>query len=102
MDFSDEEAVSVFAEKKGQVRRGVVESVGVVSSLLDASRVGSKMREGLGVVILGPPNCGKSNLLNALAKEELIKLNDFSNSSLFFSLRKWLNLFRTVLSLETN
>ena len=41
LDFSDEESVSVFAEKSGQVRQGVVESVGVVSSLLDASRVGS-------------------------------------------------------------
>ena len=76
LDFSDEESVSVFAEKKSQVRQGVVESVGVVSSLLDASRVGSKMREGLGVVILGPPNCGKSTLLNALAKEDVAIVSD--------------------------
>ena len=71
LDFSDEESVSVFDEQKALVRRGIVESLGVVGSLLDASRVGSKMREGLGVVILGPPNCGKSTLLNALAKEAL-------------------------------
>ena len=76
LDFSDEESVSVFAEKKSQVRQGVVESLGVVSSLLDASRVGSKMREGLGVVILGPPNCGKSTLLNALAKEDVAIVSD--------------------------
>jgi len=76
LDFSDEESVSVFAEKKTQVRRGVVESLGVVGSLLDASRVGSKMREGLGVVILGPPNCGKSTLLNALAKEDVAIVSD--------------------------
>ena len=67
LDFSDEESVSVFDEQKVLVKGGVVESLGFVSSLLDASRVGSKMREGLGVVILGPPNCGKSTLLNALA-----------------------------------
>ncbi|GIT60780.1 MAG: hypothetical protein Ct9H300mP20_06070 [Gammaproteobacteria bacterium] len=68
--FSDEESVSVFDEQKTLVRKGLVESLGVVGSLLDASRLGSKMREGLGVVLLGPPNCGKSTLLNALAKEE--------------------------------
>ena len=38
--------------------------------------VGSKMREGLGVVILGPPNCGKSTLLNALAKEDVAIVSD--------------------------
>ena len=71
LDFSDEESVSVFDEKKSFVRQGILDSLGVVSSLLDASRVGLKMREGLGVVILGPPNCGKSTLLNALAKEDV-------------------------------
>ena len=76
LDFSDEESVSVFGEQKALVRKGVVESLGVVGSLLDASRVGSKMREGLGVVILGPPNCGKSTLLNALAKEDVAIVSD--------------------------
>ena len=76
LDFSDEESVSVFDEQKVLIKRGVVESLGFVSSLLDASRVGSKMREGLGVVILGPPNCGKSTLLNALAKEDVAIVSD--------------------------
>ena len=51
LDFSDEESVSVFDEKKSFVRQGILDS--------------------LGVVILGPPNCGKSTLLNALAKEDV-------------------------------
>ena len=76
LDFSDEESVSVFDEQKALVKRGVVESLSFVGSLLDASRVGSKMREGLGVVILGPPNCGKSTLLNALAKEDVAIVSD--------------------------
>jgi len=71
LDFSDEESVSVFEERKQLVEQGIVEEVGALRSLLDSSRVGSKMREGLQVVILGPPNCGKSTLLNALAKEEV-------------------------------
>tara|TARA_B100001123_G_scaffold424545_2_gene536194 strand:- start:2196 stop:3518 length:1323 start_codon:yes stop_codon:yes gene_type:complete len=76
LDFSDEESVSAFEEKRSLVRQGVVESLRVVGSLLDSSRVGSKMREGLGVVILGPPNCGKSTLLNALAKEDVAIVSD--------------------------
>ena len=76
LDFSDEESVSVFDEQKTLVRKGLVESLGVVGSLLDASRLGSKMREGLGVVLLGPPNCGKSTLLNALAKEDVAIVSD--------------------------
>ena len=76
LDFSDEESVSVFGEQKALVKKGIEESLGLVRSLLDASRVGSKMREGLGVVILGPPNCGKSTLLNALAKEDVAIVSD--------------------------
>ena len=76
LDFYGGESVSVFDEQKTLVRKGLVESLGVVGSLLDASRLGSKMREGLGVVLLGPPNCGKSTLLSALAQEDVAIVSD--------------------------
>jgi tRNA modification GTPase len=41
-----------------------------VSELLEATRRGVMLRDGLHVVILGRPNTGKSSLLNALAQSE--------------------------------
>ena len=76
LDFSDEESVSVFEDRKQEIRLGIKGGLDDVSLLLDGSRVGSKMREGLRVVILGPPNCGKSTLLNRLAREDVAIVSD--------------------------
>ena len=44
--------------------------------LIRGSEHGALMREGLGVVILGAPNVGKSTLLNCFAKENLAIVSD--------------------------
>src|SRR6202041_1273895 len=41
----------------------------IATSLADGGR-GERLRDGLGVVIAGPPNAGKSTLLNRLARRE--------------------------------
>jgi tRNA modification GTPase len=44
--------------------------LGELDGLLAAAAVGQRLGEGLEVVLLGPPNAGKSTLLNRLAREE--------------------------------
>jgi tRNA modification GTPase len=48
-------------------RRMAAELAGELARHLDDGRRGEKLREGLSVAIVGPPNAGKSSLLNALA-----------------------------------
>ncbi|HRD75753.1 MAG TPA: tRNA uridine-5-carboxymethylaminomethyl(34) synthesis GTPase MnmE [Hyphomicrobiaceae bacterium] len=68
IDFSDETDVNSDA-----VARAVVIAGELTSALrrhLDDGRRGEVMRQGLRVVIAGPPNAGKSSLLNMLARRE--------------------------------
>jgi tRNA modification GTPase len=42
-----------------------------IAAFLADNRRGERLREGLAVAILGPPNAGKSSLMNALARREV-------------------------------
>lgn len=68
IDFSEEADVSAL------VRQEILGTVGALIAQLEdalaAGRAGERLREGLVVVIAGPPNAGKSTLLNALARRE--------------------------------
>ncbi|MDD5245755.1 MAG: tRNA uridine-5-carboxymethylaminomethyl(34) synthesis GTPase MnmE [Candidatus Omnitrophica bacterium] len=67
IDFPEEEQVSPDpAGLAGKLAKVVSE----LNSLLENSRQGKILREGLHVVICGKPNVGKSSLLNALLKKE--------------------------------
>src|SRR5208337_1262427 len=68
LDFSDEGdiAENAFNEAIPEVRRRVAE----LDNALADGRRGEIVREGIQVAIVGPPNVGKSSLLNALAGRE--------------------------------
>lgn len=66
VDFSEETGPLDRQALAGRVR-GALEGV---RSLLDTARPGRIMREGLRVAIVGPPNAGKSSLMNALLGAE--------------------------------
>jgi len=63
IDFPDEE-VDVLAD--GVVLRDLDGLLQTIEGILQSARRGRLLRDGLRIVIAGPPNAGKSSLLNAL------------------------------------
>jgi tRNA modification GTPase len=69
LDFSDEADVSAFDHARLAALLGpALDGMRAALALAPASE---RMREGFLVMLLGPPNAGKSTLLNALARRDL-------------------------------
>jgi len=73
IDFPDEETPD---EDLLSLIKSVNDQLRFISDLIDGSKQGALMREGVKVVILGAPNVGKSTLLNCFAKENLAIVSD--------------------------
>ena len=69
IDFSDEGDVSGPLAEQGLVAAETV--LGDLRSALGSFGMGERMREGFVVVLAGPPNAGKSSLMNALARRDV-------------------------------
>ena len=66
IDFSDE--ADVAADASAQAVRDLQSAI---ATHLNDNRRGEILRDGLRVVLAGPPNAGKSSLLNALARRDV-------------------------------
>ena len=79
IDFSDEADVP---EDLVQPALGLArELAGEIEAALADGRRGERLREGLTVAIAGPPNAGKSTLLNRLARREAAIVSPYAGTT---------------------
>lgn len=67
IDFSDDEIPESLSAQQMEEIKPLLEEI---DNHLDDKCRGERLREGFSVAIIGPPNAGKSSLLNALATRE--------------------------------
>jgi tRNA modification GTPase len=78
IDFADEPLDTLGGE---QVRVGLGEVLRALVTLRADAERGRKLRDGLHAVLVGPPNAGKSSLLNALAGSERAIVTDIAGTT---------------------
>ena len=66
IDFPDEDLPEGLAD---EVKAGITRLRGEIAAHLEDRR-GERLREGISIAIIGPPNAGKSSLINLLAQRD--------------------------------
>jgi tRNA modification GTPase len=77
IDFPDEDLPPGLAD---EVRLGVSRLRDEIAAHL-ADRRGERLREGLSIAIIGPPNAGKSSLLNLLARRDAAIVSEMAGTT---------------------
>jgi len=78
IDFADEPIDTLGG---AQVRAGLAATQEALAVLLRDAERGRKLRDGLHAVLIGPPNAGKSSLLNALAGSDRAIVTDLAGTT---------------------
>jgi tRNA modification GTPase len=78
IDFADEPLDTLGG---GVLRGRLAATVQALADLLADAERGRKLRDGLHAVIVGPPNAGKSSLLNALAGSDRAIVTDIAGTT---------------------
>jgi tRNA modification GTPase len=78
IDFSDEEIDFIADSQVGGDLKALIDQV---QELMKSAHQGRLIREGLNLVITGPPNAGKSSLFNALAGTDAAIITDIPGTT---------------------
>jgi tRNA modification GTPase len=78
IDFPDEDLPGALAQRAGPILQSL--AADMTGHLEDAHR-GERIRDGFRIAIIGPPNAGKSSLLNALARREAAIVSDLPGTT---------------------
>jgi tRNA modification GTPase len=79
IDFADEdEAPSASVPAVGRMIAPVLAEM---NRVLESGRVGEIVREGFSIVLAGPPNAGKSTLLNAIAERDVAIVTEHAGTT---------------------
>jgi tRNA modification GTPase len=79
IDFPEEEGVP--RDPGRRVAKILAPVLAGLEAELAAGRAGERLREGAIIVIAGPPNAGKSTLLNALARRDVAIVSPFAGTT---------------------
>jgi len=78
IDFPDEDLPGALAQRAGPILQALADDMG---RHLDDAHRGERIRDGFRIAIIGPPNAGKSSLLNALAQREAAIVSDIPGTT---------------------
>lgn len=79
IDFPDEEDAP--DDVDGPVHVALTHLIGDIEAALAQDRIGERIREGFRIAIVGPPNAGKSSLLNHLAGRDAAIVTDIAGTT---------------------
>ncbi len=78
IDFPDED---IPEDTVFKLENAVFKLSEAIKQHLQGDKIGERLREGFRVVIVGPPNAGKSSLLNAVVKREAAIVSDIAGTT---------------------
>ena len=78
IDFTDEE---IPAEAISRAKEQIAEMATEIRLHLDDARRGEILREGFRLTVIGPPNSGKSSLINALSQRDVAIVSDLPGTT---------------------
>ncbi|HEX3666058.1 MAG TPA: tRNA uridine-5-carboxymethylaminomethyl(34) synthesis GTPase MnmE [Rhizomicrobium sp.] len=78
IDFSDEEIPS---DSLARAKAQVAEIAAQIRDHLNDDRRGEILREGFCLTVIGPPNSGKSSLINALARRDVAIVSEIAGTT---------------------